>query len=124
MKSRFRKLTVESLEGRSVLSTTAFADFNHDGRVDVAAITDRNTIEVRLANPDGSYHVSDILSSPQNQPLQYVGVQDIDADGDLDIEAGGTKNSGSGYGSLWLNNGDGTFQYVEPFRFKHAKWFT
>ena len=28
MNSRFRKLAVESLEGRSVLSTMALADFN------------------------------------------------------------------------------------------------
>ena len=122
MKSRFRKLGVESLEGRSVLSTTAFADFNNDGLLDMAAITDPNTITVSLANPDGTYYVSDILSAPKSQPIQDLGVWDQDADGDVDIYAVGSKHSGSFYSVNWLNNGDGTFRYIEPFKWKGPKW--
>src|SRR5262245_44668598 len=99
MKSRFRKLRIESLEGRSVLSTTWVADFNRDGHQDVATLTDANTITVSLFDPsDGSYSVSDILSSPKNQPIQDINnVVDRDADGDLDIIASGSNRSGSTY---------------------------
>ena len=58
MKSRFRKLGVESLEGRSVLSTMYQADFNGDGRLDQAAVTNLGTIEIRLDNGSGGYNVS------------------------------------------------------------------
>ena len=34
----------------------------------------------------------------------------------------GSKNSGS-YSVSWQNNGDGTFTYIEPFRWKHTRWF-
>ena len=68
MKSRFRKLAVESLEGRSVLSTMVEADFNGDGYQDVAAITSPNTITVSLFDQaDGGYDVSAILNAPKNQ---------------------------------------------------------
>src|SRR5262245_7184656 len=104
MKSRFRKLAIESLEGRSVLSATAFADFNNDGLEDMAAITGNNTITVSLANSDGTFEVSDVLSSPKAQPIQDIfEVTDRDADGDLDIYAVGYKPSGSVYFVAWQN---------------------
>jgi hypothetical protein len=126
MKTRFRKLSVESLENRSVLSATAFADFNSDGLVDMAAITDPNTITISLANPDGSYTVSDILSTPKNQPIHDIWhVQDAEGDGDLDIEALATKPSGSSYLVSFRNNGDGTFEFIEPAqgKLKFSRWW-
>ena len=125
MNSRFRKLAVESLEGRSVLSTMIEADFNGDGYLDMAAITDPRTITVSLFDPaDGGYDVSDILSPPNNQPIQDLVLADIDGNGDLDdIYGVGSKRSGSHYTVMWVNNGDGTFRYVEPFRWKHSKWW-
>jgi hypothetical protein len=96
MKSRFRKLAVESLEGRSVFSATAFADFNHDGLQDKAAITGPNTITVSLAILGGGYSVSDILTTPKNQPfVDIVYTEDGDHDGDVDIYALTSKPSGS-----------------------------
>ena len=110
MKSRFRKLAVESLEGRSVLSTTAFADFNNDGLLDMAAITAPTTVTVSLANPDGSYTVSAILSAPKNQPIIDVGVNDRDSDGNLDVYASSSPSGGGWvYTHMWSGNGDGTF---------------
>lgn len=112
MKPRSRKLKVESLEGRSMLSTTAPADFNHDGLMDLAAITSPNTIEVRLANSDGSYTVSAILKAPKNQSLSDIGVNDYDGDGyQDDIYASSPGGGGWIYTSKWLGNDDGTFTY-------------
>src|SRR5436190_8353947 len=86
----------------------AFADFNHDGLLDMAAITAPTTITVSLANPDGSYAVSAILSAPKNQPISDVGVRDFDGDGNLDVYANSPSN-GAVYTHIWLGNGDGTF---------------
>jgi hypothetical protein len=114
MKARSTRLGVELIEDRSVPSTVAYGDFNNDGLVDVAAITNPTTIEVRLANPDGTYTVSATLTAPKNQPVQQVAVVDVLDDGVLDIVAQGSKKSGgrnSSYTHTWLGNGDGTFVY-------------
>ena len=127
MNSRFRKLAVESLEGRSVLSTMVQADFNGDGRDDVAAITNLGTIEIRLDNGSGGYDVSDILAAPTNQGaiVDIYFVRDIDQDGDLDLETTYQKPSGDIKVASFRNNGDGTFDYVEPFKWKGRpiRWF-
>jgi hypothetical protein len=124
MNSRFRKLAVESLEGRSVLSTMVEADFNGDGLWDVAAITDANTIAVSLANTVGGYDVSDILSAPKNQEIiDIYAVEDGDHDGDLDIYALASKPSGSFQVAFFRNDGDGTFDFIEPVKWKFPKRF-
>ena len=65
MKTRTCRLTVESLEGRDVPSTVAYADFNKDGLLDMAAVTSPTTVTVSLAKPDGSYTVSATLTAPK-----------------------------------------------------------
>ena len=121
MNSRFRKLGVESLEGRSVLSTMVEADFNGDDYLDLATLTDYHTITVSLFDPaDGGYDVSAILTTPKNQPLQNLLALDYEDDGDLDITAVAAKPSGDQIVQYWLNDGDGSFEYLEPF--EPIKW--
>lgn len=122
MKSRFCKLAVESLEGRSVLSTMALADFNGDGRLDQAAVTNLGTVEIRLDNGSGGYDVSDILAAPTNHGaiVDIYFVRDIDQDGDLDLETTYQKPSGDIRVASFRNNGDGTFEYNEPI--EPVKW--
>lgn len=90
-------------------ATEAFGDFNNDGLMDVAAITSPTTVTVYLANPDGSYTVSAVLSAPRRQQITYVGVNDRDGDGDLDVYANTPAKGGWIYTHMWSGNGDGTF---------------
>jgi hypothetical protein len=114
---------METLEGRSMMSAVAEADFNGDGRLDKAVVTNPTTITVSLRNADNTtYAVSAILTAPKNQPIQDVAASLFNNDDKMDIVASGSKNSGS-YGVVWVNNGDGTFTYVEPFRWKHTRWW-
>jgi hypothetical protein len=108
MKTRSTRLNVESLDGRILPSTVAYGDFNRDGRQDVAAITAPTRITVSLANPNGGYTVSAILTTPQNRPLQNISVIDRNVDGDLDIVAFSNVGHQS-YLHTWLGFGDGTF---------------
>ena len=113
---------VETLEGRSMMSAVAEADFNNDGRVDKAVVTSPTTITVSLKNLNGTYTVSTVLTAPKSQPITDVYASNISDDGKMDIIASGSKNSGL-YSHYFLNNGDGTFTYIEPFKWKRNHCF-
>ena len=114
---------VETLEGRSLLSAAAYADFNNDGLLDMAAVTNSTTITVSLAKPDGSYQVSAVLTAPKNLPVAGVNVTDYNGDGKLDISAGGVTNNGF-YSHTWLGNGDGTFGARVTNKVSHiSRWW-
>src|SRR4051812_245722 len=99
---------LEALDGRRMMSTVAYGDFNNDGRVDMAAISSPTTITVSLARADGSYAVSATLTTQNNRPATSIEVGDFNADGRVDIKATGGSN-GTWYVHQWLGNGNGTF---------------
>ena len=113
---------VETLEGRSMMSAVAEADFNNDGRLDKAVVTSPTTITVSLKNLNGSYTVSAVLTAPKSQPITDVYAWNINDDGKMDIIGSGSKSSGL-YSHYYVNQGNGTFSYVEPFKWKHSRWF-
>ena len=109
MKSRSIRLELESLEDRCVPSTVPY-DFNGDGREDIVAITSPTKITVSLANLDGGYTVSAILTAPKNLPITSFHVADYNGDGNLDISSFAYTDGGSRfYRHTWLGNDDGTF---------------
>ena len=118
MKARSTRLAVEALEDRSVPSTVAYGDFNKDGLMDMAAVTNSSTITVSLANPDGSYTVTATRTAPKNLPIGGVNVGDYNGDGNLDVTANSYSNN-SGYTHKWLGNGDGTF---DPRTMEKWRW--
>ena len=125
MKARSTRLAVETLEDRCVPATIAYADFNKDGLLDMAAVTNSTTITVSLAKSDGSYTVSAILTVPKSKPINLINVGDFDHDGDLDINAPGQTSEGNArYTHTWLGNGDGTFssRITEQWLWKGTKW--
>lgn len=93
----------------------AFGDINNDGLMDVAALTSPTTVTVYLANPDGNYTASAILSVPKNQQFANFSLVDLDGDGDLDVNAIGVAGGGWHY-HVWLGNGDGTFGSRTTYR--------
>jgi hypothetical protein len=120
MNPRSCRLTLEAMESREVPSYVISADFNNDLRADTAELTSATTITVSLANPDGSYTVSAVLTAPKNRTITYMDVYDYNGDGNMDIYALSPGGSG-GYTLKWLSNGDGTFgpgtieKYQSPF---------
>jgi hypothetical protein len=122
MKARSPRLAVKALEDRSVPSTVAYGDLNHDGLADMAAITNPTTLTVSLANPGGGYTVSAVLTVPANRPMQSVSVVDTDLDGDLDVVASSSAN-GNLYFHTWLGDGDGTFGNRHTQQWKPPRWF-
>jgi hypothetical protein len=103
------RLAVEALEGRSMMSAVAYGDFNNDGRVDMAAITAPTTITVSLLNANGTYSVSETLTTPKGKAINDVQVRDNNGDGKLDVYAF-TPTNGGWYAHSWLGKGDGTFE--------------
>ena len=109
-RSNNNRSMIESLEVRRLMTAVAEADFNNDGRLDKAVVTSPTTITVSLKNSDGSYSVSAILTSSKSRPIADIYVYDSNADGKLDIAAGGGGSGGPKFsGNVWLGNGDGTF---------------
>ena len=90
----------------SILPSLAVADFNHDGKVDLA-VADTTACEVRvvLGNKDGTFQApARFITGPG--PVSLV-VGDFTGDGQLDLA---TANEGGASVSVLPGNGDGTFK--------------
>jgi hypothetical protein len=146
------RLTVEALEDRSVpafldpvTSLTGggrviVADFNHDGRDDVAIIRGqastpspgypwdfvtvggKTKVSVALSNGDGTFQPPRDLRGGDGHNLTGFAASDVNGDGHLDLlvstftslPRGGNDTAsylyGTGYDNVWLGKGDGTFR--------------
>src|SRR5262249_39961307 len=98
----------------------AAGDLDHDGLADVVVMSASNKVAVSLGTGSGTFHQVATLT-PSKGSLEFVGVEDRNGDGSLDVvafAADGGRNrkvisdypqSTTIYESGWLGNGDGTF---------------
>ncbi|TWT45205.1 FG-GAP repeat protein [Phycisphaerae bacterium RAS1] len=95
----------------NVPSPCESADFNGDGRADIAVCNTVDTrVSVLLGNGDGTYQAQQAItvgSAPRG-----MAVLDADGDGDVDIV---NSNNSSNNMSLILNNGAGVFGAATSF---------
>src|SRR5262245_36692654 len=64
------------------------ADFNHDGRDDLAAISsDQKTVIVRLSKGDGTFRPSIVLTGAKGNGLYSAMASDVNNDGHPDVVA-------------------------------------
>jgi hypothetical protein len=88
------------------------ADFNHDGKLDLAIPIVGNSVSLLLGNGDGTFQPALNFSTG---PLPYAAaIGDFNGDGNMDLatanETCPTIPCGSGSVSILLGNGDGTFK--------------
>ena len=110
----------EALEARQLMSFTpavsypagtnpqeiVTADFNNDGRLDLATCnTGSSSVSVLLGNGNGTFQAPQTSTAGDN-PVS-IAVGDFNGDGKLDLTA---ANGGTGAVSVMRGNGDGTFQ--------------
>ncbi len=83
------------------------ADFNGDGKADLAAVSVTNRVIILLGNGDGTFQppVNPVILANPNQ-VHLLFVDDFNGDGKMDLA---TSNFVGGTDIL-LGNGDGTFQ--------------
>ena len=91
--------------------SVATADFNHDGKLDLAVVDYSNQVSILLGNGDGTFQPPRKYAVGQGSFLIDIGVGDFNEDGNIDIVATvSLVGNNGGSVALLLGKGDGTFR--------------
>jgi trimeric autotransporter adhesin len=104
--------TAPSSQPQLVASQLVAADFNGDGKVDLAAFDAmRDSVTILLGNGDGTFTASSTLSLDSNFVGQSLAVGDFNGDGKPDVAVAASPNNSDMGGELtiFVGKGDGTF---------------
>ena len=88
--------------------SVAVADFNGDGKLDLAVTNYAGSISILLGNGDGTFQPATTIYFSQTTP-NAVAAGDLNGDGKQDLVVAG-KGATIDTISVFLGNGDGTFQ--------------
>ena len=86
---------------QTFISAAAIADFDGDGKLDIAAATQSGTIEMLLGNGDGTFKAPIVAGSAPYSNFSQIAACECSKSGHLDLIANGT--------TLLPGKGDGTF---------------
>ena len=90
------------------------ADVNNDGKLDLAAVSPQDgTVVVLLGNGDGTFQIplgTQILTTDGTP--DFIAAADLNGDGDVDVIV---VNQNDENVSIFLGNGDGTFQSQQTY---------
>ena len=90
-------------------TAVAVADFNADGRRDLA-VTVTNAVDILLGNGDGSFQAPVEYSVGSDRNPNSLALGDFNGDGFPDIVVGSVDSGGNGKVAMLAGNGDGTFR--------------
>ena len=96
-------------------SAIAYGDFNNDGNEDLVFVADwagpPTQLQVSLGNGEGKFRFGSRFAHFDNRPANHIAVGDFNGDGNLDLAV--TVDNGNV--SIFLGNGDGTFQRARNY---------
>jgi hypothetical protein len=103
-----------TVTGTGTLTDIAFADFNKDGHVDLAAVksTPDNFIFLFEGDGSGSFSAPVTLTGYLGNEISSLHVADLNLDGNLDLIAGNEKGTGSSYLLVYLGQDSLSFAPV------------